>query len=245
MPFSTAARRPLLHTMRTKLSTDEIWLLLRYLEIPVVAISHSQISALPEERRKTIPIIYNSVDFNSYDFSPAMGTHLAFLGRMAPHKGPVQAIEIARKVGLPILLGGAPACGLEASFFAAEVNPLIDGKNIVYIGPVDHAAKCELLRNAAALLFPIQWEEPFGLVMIEAMACGTPVVACRRGSVPEVVESGVTGLYGETADDLVPLVSQAMSFDRSEVRARSKSRFHFIHMVDDYETLYGKLIGSR
>jgi glycosyltransferase involved in cell wall biosynthesis len=143
---------------------------------------------------------------------------------------------------MPIVLAGQPQNQNEQRYFAAEIEPLIDGEGVRWIGPVNHPQKNELLRNAAALIFPIQWEEPFGLVMIEAMACGTPVIAHRRGSVAEVVEDGVTGFHTGVIDAMADLVPRALALDRRAVRARAQDRFGFQSMVDGYLALYRQLL---
>ena len=124
----------------------------------------------------------------------------------------------------------------------STTNRLIDGDRVKWIGPITHAQKNDFLRHAAALLFPIQWEEPFGLVMIEAMACGTPVLAHRRGSVEEVVESGITGHHSGVLDGMAELLPATLALDRRQVRARAEERFGFQRMVDDYLALYRALI---
>ena len=151
---------------------------------------------------REFPIVYNGCDFDAYEPSFEPGKYLAFLGRMSPEKNPLDAIRIAQAAGMPIVLAGQPQNRRKSRYFAEKIQPLIDGERVRWIGPVNHAQKNELLRNAAALLFPIQWDEPFGLVMIEAMACGTPVVAHRRGSVEEVVDNGVTGFHSSVIDGL-------------------------------------------
>ena len=145
---------------------------------------------------------------------------------------------------MPIRLAGSPQDASEQRYFEAEVEPLLDGKEIVWLGDVDHRAKIELLGKAAALVFPIEWDEPFGLVMIEAMACGTPVLAHRRGSVPEVVDHGKTGFYAETSGLLRTLVGRAQALDRAAVRDHAHHRFNHLRMVDEYLDLYRALAGG-
>jgi glycosyltransferase involved in cell wall biosynthesis len=143
---------------------------------------------------------------------------------------------------MPLILAGRPQDGGEERYFAEHVQPLIDGEQVRWIGAVNHAQKNELLRNAAALLFPIEWDEPFGLVMIEAMACGTPVLAHRRGSVAEVVEDGITGYHSSVMDALPELLPRVLQLDRREVRAHAEQRFGFRAMVDGYLKLYSDLV---
>jgi glycosyltransferase involved in cell wall biosynthesis len=163
---------------------------------------------------------------------------------MSPAKNPLGAIEIARRVDMPIVLAGAPITRDERDFFAHRVRPLIDGRRVHYVGPVNHAEKNELLRHAAALLFPVRWPEPFGIVMIEAMACGTPVVACALGAVPEVIEPGRTGYFADTIDELVALVPNALALDRRVVRRAAEERFSHTRMAGEYLDAYRMVLAG-
>jgi glycosyltransferase involved in cell wall biosynthesis len=162
---------------------------------------------------------------------------------MSPLKNPAGAIAIARACDLPIVLAGQPQNASEEHYFNTEVKPHLDGEKVRWIGPVNHLQKNELLRKAMALVFPIQWDEPFGLVMIEAMACGTPVVAHRRGSVAEVVDNGVTGYHVGVIDGMAEMIPHALKLDRAEVRRQAEARFGFQRMVDDYVAIYHRLMG--
>ena len=245
IPFSLISPVPMIHTLHTVLSVDEEWILNKYPEVTVVAMSHSQIANIPAERRRTIPIINNGCNFDSYDLKLDQGNYLAFLGRMNPMKSPLDAIRIAKEVNMPLILAGRPQGDGEQKYFSENVQPLIDGKSVTYIGSVNHQQKAKLLRNAAALLFPITWPEPFGWVMIEAMACGTPVVACKNGSVSEVIDFGVTGFYADSANELAELVPRAMSLDRQKVRLQAEQRFSHKKMADQFEILYFSLIDKK
>jgi glycosyltransferase involved in cell wall biosynthesis len=244
IPASLLSKTPVLHTLHTGLAQDDEWLLLRYPQIPVVAISHSQLAAISVQDRPRTQVIHHGCDFDAYDLSTTPGRYLAFLGRMGPHKSPLGAIRIAKKVGLPIVLAGKPESGPEEAYFSEVIKPLIDGKDIVYIGAVNHGQKNDLLKNAIALLFPIQWPEPFGIVMIEAMACGTPVVACNRGSVGEIVDAGKTGFAADSVEMLPRLVQKAASLDRRAVREHAMLRFSHKNMTDAYAQLYESLVSQ-
>jgi len=238
LPLAAAMKTAALFTMHTSPHHDDEWAMRRWPRVAVNGISRCQMRATGLRLAREFPIVHNGCDFASYDASFAKGQYLAFLGRLSPEKNPLGAIQIARACGLPIVLAGAPMNASESRYFEAEIKPHIDGDQVRWVGGVNHAQKNGLLRNAAALLFPIQWEEPFGLVMIEAMACGTPVVAHRRGSVEEVVDTGITGFHASVLDALPELVPQALGLDRASVRAHAETRFGFHAMVDAYEALY-------
>jgi len=244
-PFGLLAGIPFVYTLHTALSADDIWLMQRYPEITFVAMSRSQIREVPDERRRTIPVIYNGCRFDDDLLSREPGTYLAFLGRMGGHKNPKGAIEIAQAMQMPVVLAGAPQDESEKAYFEREIRPLINGVDVKYIGPVGRAQKTDLLRRAAALLFPIQWEEPFGIVMIEAMACGVPVLACNRGSVAEVIDPGITGFYADSIEELATFVPWALRLDRRHIYEHAKQRFSHIRMVDDFSQLYRALISGR
>jgi glycosyltransferase involved in cell wall biosynthesis len=244
IPPTAVSPTPVVHTIHAGLSSpDDVWILERYPGAQIAAMSHSQVEALPAERREAVVVIHHGCDFSAYEPSYEPGTYVAFLGRMGPHKNPAAAIDIARSHDLPIVLAGSPQDATEARYFEEAVMPLVDGEGVVWIGPVDHAAKVEHLRNAAALLFPIDWEEPFGLVMIEAMACGTPVLALRRGAVQEVVDPGKTGFHAQSIEELSSLLPKAVELDRRSVRDHAKRRFSHRRMVDDFASLYRSVVG--
>jgi glycosyltransferase involved in cell wall biosynthesis len=163
---------------------------------------------------------------------------------MGAGKSPLDAIQIANEAGMPIVLAGQPLDEEERVYFKEKIEPLIDGDNVVYVGQADHQQKCALLRDAAALLFPIQAEEAFGLVMIEAMACGTPVIAFQRSSVEEVVDFGKTGFYGASMRALSSFVPRALALDRRIVREHAKERFGHVRMVDEYLQAYEVLLNA-
>ena len=241
IPFSMLSEVPVLHTMRTALSVDDRWMLQRYPDFAVSAISHSQIKTVPAERRERISVVYNGCDFAAYEPCFEPGKYLAFLGRMGPHKNPAQAIRIAKDVDMPIRLAGQPQTEDERPYFDEHIKPLLNDTDVVYLGPADFPLKNELLKYAAVLLFPIEWEEPFGNVMVEAMACGTPVVACNRGSVSEVIDPGITGFYADSADELAALIPSALALDRATVREHAQQRFSHKKMADEYLKVYRAL----
>lgn len=242
LPSATMLKTPSLFTMHTQPHHDDEWVLRRWPQVAVNGISRAQMQAMTIKLGREFPTVYNGADFDAYEARYEPGHYLAFLGRLSPEKNPLGAIQIAQDCDLPIVLAGQPQNAKEHAYFAEVIQPLIDGERVRWIGAANHPQKVMLLRNAGALIFPIQWEEPFGLVMIEAMACGTPVVAHRRGSVEEVVDQGVTGFHAASLDALPELVPQALTLDRREVRRHAESRFGYRAMVSAYEVLYRTLL---
>ena len=207
--------------------------------LSVIAISDAQGATLPASNRLGTVHHGYPVDYMPFREEPA--GHAAFLGRLTDQKGPDRAIRIARAAGLPIRLAGTVDVG-NPTYFRREVEPLL-GQGAEYIGPVDDAGKRTLLGGACVLLFPIDWPEPFGLVMIEAMACGTPVVAFDHGSVREVIDEGVTGFVVGSEEEAAAAVARAVTLDRRAVRARFEERFGAARMVEGYERLFAKKLG--
>jgi glycosyltransferase involved in cell wall biosynthesis len=242
IPLGSLSQAPVLHTLHNPVTPDAIWLMNRYPDASITAVSRNQIAGIPEKRRHKIRVINNACDFDAYEFSEIPGKYLAFLGRMGPGKSPLDAIRVAKESGVPIVLAGQALDGEERAYFTEKIEPLIDGEDVVYLGPVDHRQKNALLKNAGALLFPIQAEEAFGLVMIEAMACGTPVIALRRSSVEEVVDFGKTGFYADEVSKLAPLVGRACALDRRLVQEHARKRFGHRRMVDEYLHAYEAVI---
>ena len=186
-------------------------------------------------------VIYNGVEMARYDFVPqvAADAPLAFLGRLEAQKGAHHAIAIARAAGRRLIIAGNQVpSGPAADYFAQQIAPHLDGSRVSYVGPVDDTRKNALLGSAAALLMPIVWEEPFGIVMAEALACGTPVIGFARGSVPEIVRDGVNGYLCRAVDDAVGAVGRLDGLDRAAARADCEARFSDTAIVDAYETLY-------
>lgn len=172
------------------------------------------------------------------------GGYLAFLGRMSPEKGPDRAIAIARQAGVPLQLA-AKVDKADCDYFETEIRHLLDDPLVEFIGEIGEDAKGRFLGDAAALIFPIEWPEPFGLVMIEAMATGTPVIAFRYGSVPEIVEDGLTGFVVDDIESAAALVPKALQLDRRAIRRRFEERFSDTRMARDYLALYERILSGR
>ena len=212
-----------------------------YDEMPVVSISDSQRQPLPHANY--VATIHHGLPQNLLRKGPG-GSYLAFLGRISPEKAPDAAIRIAAQCGMPLKIA-AKVDKVDMEYFKTKIEPLLAGADVEFIGEIGEHQKSEFLGNAAALLFPIAWREPFGLVMIEAMACGTPVVAFNNGSVPEVLEDGVTGFIVRSEAEAVDALGDIRALDRNRVRAEFARRFTAQHMAQNYLKLYTRLIKSR
>src|SRR4051794_5217040 len=211
-------------------------------EAAVVSISNNQREPLPDLR--WVRTIYHGLPHHYLQASTRPGRYLAFLGRLTAEKGPEAAIRIAKAAGMQLRIAAKIPRG-EQRYYNERLKPLIDGEQIQLVGEVDDRGKQDFLSHATALLFPIDWPEPFGLVMIEAMACGTPVIAFRSGSVPEVIDNGITGFVVEGEAEAVTAVSQVNQLDRKRVREHFEERFTSQRMAREYvETYKGLLNGS-
>jgi glycosyltransferase involved in cell wall biosynthesis len=237
LPFTRFVSVPTAHTYHVQLGPEVVRAFQFYPEANLVAISEYQRTLLAG--LGDVPVIHNGIDTDSFPFRPGPGEYLAFLGRMIPSKGAPEAVQVARALEIPLILAG-PA----TDWFEAEVRPAIDGGLVRYEGTIDSAGRTELLAGASALLYPINYPEPFGLVMVEAMACGTPVAAFGVGAVPEIVEQGVGGRWVAPGGDLAAVAKEAVTLDRRRVRDSAVGRFDYRRMVDGYERLYRELAAA-
>src|SRR5512143_1118521 len=204
-------------------------------DIPLVSISHSQRRPMPPVR--WAGTVYHGLPRTLYRAHPEPGQYLAFLGRLSPEKQPDHAIEIAKRAGLPLKIA-AKVDNVDLEYFKAKIEPLLDHPLIEFIGEIGERDKNRFLGEAMALVFPIGWPEPFGLVMIEAMACGTPVIGYRAGSAPEVLDDSVSGFIVEDIETAVAAIGRLSDLDRWRVRERFETRFSVERMAQDYLTLY-------
>jgi glycosyltransferase involved in cell wall biosynthesis len=223
--------------------TDDVRALYRSLgdRVPIVALSHHHASTAGDVA--VARVIHHGLDEDRYPVGPG-GDHLAFVGRMSPTKGVRQAVEIAERAGTPLVIAAKMRTTAEHEYFDTEIKPLLGG-NVHYVGELGLAAKLELLGSALALLNPIQWDEPFGLCMVEALACGTPVIATRRGAAPEIVDHGITGFLCTGTEEAVAAIAWAASLDRLACRAAVTARFSARRMVADHVALYRDVLAGQ
>ena len=215
----------------------------RWSEFALVSISDDQRRPLPLANWRAT--VHHGMPAELYRFSPEPQGYLAFLGRISPEKGPERAIEIATKLNKPLKMA-AKVDAQDQVYWETVIKPMIDGNPLVeFVGEIGDHQKSAFLGGAEALLFPIAWPEPFGLVMIEAMACGTPVIAFRCGSTPEIVEDGATGYLVDTVEQAVAAAGRAHLLDREAVRARFELRFSATAMARAYLDVYGDLLARR
>jgi glycosyltransferase involved in cell wall biosynthesis len=242
-PLSRRARRPNVTTLHGRLDiVDLVPLYHEYRDMPLVSISDSQREPLPHA--KWVATVHHGLPPDLLTLRDTPGRYLAFLGRVSPEKRVDRAVEIARRSGLPLRVA-AKIDEADRAYFDGEIAPLFELPFVEYIGEIGEAEKQEFLGNARALLFPIDWMEPFGLVMIEAMACGTPVIAWPGGSVGEVMEDGVTGFIVNEIDDAVEATRRIAGLDRRRCREVFDDRFTVARMARDYVTVYESLISRN
>lgn len=212
-------------------------------DMPLVTISNAQRKPIPNAN--FVATVYHGIPIHLLKptYKPG-GGYLAFLGRISPEKRPDRAIRIAQALGIPIRIA-AKIDKVDEAYFRQEIAPLFNLPGVEYIGEIDERAKSAFLGEARALLFPIDWPEPFGLSMIEAMACGTPVLAFRCGSVPEIVDPGVTGLIVDTMDEAIRMLPAVLALDRRAVRQRFEQRFSATRMAKDYVQVYRAALKRR
>ncbi len=244
-PFSLFSRQrvPFVTTLHGRLDLPELQpVFATFPDIPVVSISDAQRRPLPQAR--FIATVAHGLPETLLTPQPVKPEYLAFLGRICPEKCPDRAIRIARRCGIPLKIA-AKVDRADQEYFEHVIRPLLDGPGVEMVGEIGDAQKPDFLSGAMALLMPIDWPEPFGLAMIEAMACGTPVVAFNRGSVPEVIDDGVSGFIVEDETGAVAAIRRIETLSRHAVRERFESRFTARRMAMDYLALYRELGATR
>ncbi len=244
LPYVNLVKTPTVHTLHGIFTPDNEKLFVHAKNQPYVSISHSQRE--PRLGLNYAATVYNGIDVSSHKFHPQPEElpYLAFLGRISPEKGTHIAIQIAKQAGWRLKMAGKIDV-VDQEYFEKEVKPLVDGKQIEYLGEANHVQKNALMGGAVATLFTITWREPFGLVMVESMAAGTPVIAMNMGSVPEVIAHGKTGFICNNIAECVDAVSKVEKLDRYACRQHVENNFSVRKMVDGYEAVYQQIVEQR
>ncbi len=238
LAFTRLCATPIVQTLHHSPSAAEVQLWSHYPEAPFVAISKEQESLL--KGLNVVGTVLHGIDTDNFAFQQTPEDYLLFLGRFTDGKGPLQAIEIAKRVGMRLILAAA-----EDDYYRERVAPHVDGRRVIYFGEADFKAKVTLYGGARALLYPIQAREPFGLVLAEAMACGTPVAALDRGAVREVVDEGITGMIFNDLEEMTRGLSRVFDLDRRRVHDQAVARFGTRRMVDEYIAVYHRIVEAH
>jgi glycosyltransferase involved in cell wall biosynthesis len=237
LPLQALSRAAMVHTLHVTPYDDEARLWSLFPGSAVTAVSRCQWSASPSLRPAAV--IHHGIDTGAFTFQSEPEDYVCFLGRFIPSKGPLQAIHIAQRLGLRLRLAGP-----KNDYFCQHVAPLVDGRQIEYVGYLRGTERDRFLGAARALLYPLQAPEPFGLVQVEAIMCGTPVVAMRIGAVPEVIDEGVTGYTAASMAEFAEQVLRSFTLDRRRIRARAEERFSARRMAQEYADLYERLVSA-
>ncbi|MFW6296387.1 MAG: glycosyltransferase family 4 protein [Halothece sp.] len=243
LPFAEIMKTPVVHTLHGNFTEHNLKIFNQYCKQSFISISNAQRRKAPN--LNYLSTVYNGINPEDYPFHPTPNDppYLAFLGRMSPEKGPHHAIAIAKKSGWKLKMAGK-VDKVDQDFFKEEIKPFIDGEQIEFLGEVTNQEKVELMGNAAITLFPITWNEPFGLVMIESMCTGTPVIGMNLGSVPEVIASGKTGFICNNLEEMIEAIPAALKLERQGCRDHVLTRFSIVQMVNGYEAAYEKAIDT-
>ncbi|NJN59558.1 MAG: glycosyltransferase family 4 protein [Leptolyngbyaceae cyanobacterium SL_5_9] len=244
LPFANLVKTPTIHTLHGIFTPDNEKMFSHAKSQPFVSISNAQRE--PRLNLNCVATVYNGIDPDSHQFypQPCEEPYLAFLGRISPEKGTHLAIAIAEQAGWNLKIAGKVDV-VDVDYFEQEIKPLIDGEQIQYLGEANHFQKNTLLGNAVGVLFPITWREPFGLVMIESMAAGTPVIAMELGSTSEVIAHGKTGFLCHSVEECVEAIARLPEIDRRACREHVLAQFSVKRMVDGYEAVYRQVLSDR
>jgi glycosyltransferase involved in cell wall biosynthesis len=244
LPYANLVKTPTVHTLHGTFSPDNEKLFFKERRQPYVSISESQRE--PRLNLNYVATVYNGIEPDIYEFHPAPQEppYLAFLGRMSPEKGPHLAIEIAKRSGWHLKMAGK-VDPVDREYFRTEIEPHIDGKQIEYLGEANHVQKNLLMGQAVATLFPITWREPFGLVTIESMAAGTPVIAIALGATPEIIAHGKTGFLCRNVEECIAAIAPATQLSRYACREYVANKFNAQRMTEGYEAVYRQILSGR
>jgi glycosyltransferase involved in cell wall biosynthesis len=242
VPLASRVETPTVLTLHGRLDLPELVpLYAAHRDVPLVSISDAQRRPLPDAA--WIATVYHGLPLAAFPYNPTQGDYLVFLGRISPEKQPDVAIRVALRAGVRLRIA-AKVDAVDHEYFTQVVQPLLDDPLIEFLGEVREADKPALLGGALALLFPIDWPEPFGLAMIESLACGTPVITRPCGSVPEVISDGVTGCVASSEDELIEAVRRAARLDRAVCRAECERRFSATGMAANYVDVYRQILAT-
>ncbi|MCX7592908.1 MAG: glycosyltransferase family 4 protein [Fischerella sp.] len=244
LPYVNLVNTPTVHTLHGIFTPDNEKLFVHAKNQPYVSISYSQRE--PRLGLNYVATVYNGIDVNAHEFhpQPEEPPYLAFVGRISPEKGTHIAIQIAKQAGWRLKIAGKVDI-VDKEYFERQIKPLIDGKQIEYLGEANHIQKNALMGGAVATLFTITWREPFGLVMVESMAAGTPVIAMNLGSVPEIIANGRTGLICNSIEECVDAIHKVAELNRYACREHIEKHFSVQTMVDGYEAVYQQVLAER
>jgi len=240
LPLSRFIKTPIINILELPLFKEAEEIYSKFRNSNIVTVSYGQRKGF--SKINYLANIYNGTDLKKFEFCEKPKDYFLFLGAMALHKNPKDAILAAKRAKVKLILAGGKIRG---QYFPEEIKPLIDGKKIRYVGEIDGKKKKDLLKNARALLLPIKWPEPFGLVMTEAMACGTPVIAYPNGSAPEIIENGKTGFLVKNIGEMVEAIKKINKIDRRRCRERVEKLFSTEKMAEEYEMLACKMIEKQ
>ena len=238
VPLTRISKAPMVHTTHIVPDDNAARLWSQFPEACVTAMSQQHWSAYPALRPSAI--IHHGIDTAKFTFNATPGDYVCYFGRFVSGKGPTHAVAAARQLGVRLLMAGSPN-----PYFREFVQPLVDGKSVEYLGFLKGSERDKLLGGARALLYPVQYPESFGLVLVESMLCGTPVAAMKLGAVPEIVEEGVTGAMADSIEHMPEAVTKAMTLDRAKVRAAAELNFSATHMARQYARIYERVAFKR
>lgn len=243
-PFSSTLSKTSITTLHGRLDLpDLLYIFRKFTDLPLVSISDSQRSPFPDA--SWMGTVYHGLPIDLYEKGEGKGDYVVFIGRISPEKRPDRAIEIAKKAGLNIKIAAKIDKGNDERYYQTRIKRLMEQPHVEFIGEICENEKKEILGNAKALLFPIDWPEPFGMVMIESMACGTPVIAFNNGSVPEIIDNGQSGFVVNTVVEAVKALKQIDLLDRNIVRSIFETRFSSSIMAENYIRLYESLTPTK